>query len=156
MGVPSWRKDKTPQSTLAEIVDMEGETISLLKFEGKRRSGKTYSVEAFVVKDGSKNFGRSGTYYGNIHRLDGRPSTRNCHEFKGTDLLEVMLKSIDDAAEYCLTVSSPSYRDRPHQWDGVHQETWTYGSPSVETRVNRVRDERLAKRLEFERTGKPW
>jgi len=156
MGAPAWKQGLTAQSSLQDVVNMGGETISLFKFEGTRKSGKTYSVEAFVVKEGVTNFGRSGTYYGCVHRVDGRPSTRNVHEYKGTDLLEAMFEAIKNAADYCLTVSSPAYRDRPHQWDGVFNERWTYGSPSVEAKMNRIRDERLAKKLEFERTGKPW
>lgn len=130
MGAPAWKTGLTAQSSLHEIVNMGGETISLFTFKGKRRSGKEYSVECYVVRDADTRWKSSGVFQGNVHRVDGKPSTRNCHEVKDGDLLDAMKESIRSTAEWCWWIDGLN-----NLTNSVSDGVWTYGSPSVEAIV---------------------
>lgn len=131
MARAAWKTGLTSASTLHEVVNMGGETILLFKFEGKRRNGRTYSVEAYAVKGAETSYKSSGIFYGNVHRLDGNPSTRNCHQQTNGDLLDAMKEAIRHAAWWCNFVEDAG----PNLQNAVVDARWTYGSPSVEAIV---------------------
>lgn len=141
MSMSALRKKGLGQnSTLEQVVDMGGRTISLLKFEGRRKSGKLYSVEAYVVLDAETSW-RSETrmFAGTIHRLNGSPSTRNCHEARSGDLLQLMLETIEQAVRWCDFVEVKS-GGVGTLTNCVYEAKWTYSSPAVEAHATRIRD----------------
>lgn len=135
------KKGFTAATPLADVVDMGGQTISLFKFEGVRKSGKTYSVEAYVVMNAEPSWhSETRMFAGTIHRTDGKPTTRNCHEARSGDLLQLMLETIDQAVRWCDFVEVK--KDKGEMGlltNSVHDCKWTYGSPAVEAQANRTR-----------------
>lgn len=83
-----------------------------------------------MVKDAETAYRSSGIFYGTVHRTNGRPTTRNCHEFKGSDLLEAMKEAIRGGVYWCWHVDDPKATSTLQ--NAVREGKYTWGSPSVE------------------------